>query len=285
MGRMPGRLRYGEHSPLVESPTMSGDEFIALIASAVIAVMTWGKWLWVGLSVESYYQSRKGCVYFVGAVVLAGILLLFVLNRWSSSDVQDSLFYTTFYMVLGAGFTGVVLKLFEYFGLSVRDDVLERFNTAAAIAVAGATLGATAAFAGGNIGDGPGWWVVVFCAALSNGALLLCWVFLDVFAGVGDRITIERDQPTAWRVGGLLAAGGIIFGRAVAGTWIDVEATLSDYSFVGAGGLILWVVGFVAELRFKREPRSTAAFMAGFVPAAAYVGLALVYVIQLPRWK
>ena len=71
---------------------------------------------------------------------------------------------------MGLGITALALC-----DLSARDDVVERSNRAAIPAIAGGLLAITLCFAGGNIGDGPGWWVVMFCGVLSTGTLLLAW--------------------------------------------------------------------------------------------------------------
>ena len=69
-------------------------------------------------------------------------------------------------------------------------------------------------FAGGNVGDGPGWWVVVFCAALSTGALFLLWGALQAATDLADSIVIERDGASAVRLAGFLVACGLVLGRS-----------------------------------------------------------------------
>lgn len=264
---------------------ISADEVVALAISVFLAVVTWCKWSWVAISVKRYNQSRTAGVSLLGGVALGAVLLLFVLGRWSSSDVRDSTIYTSFYFAMGLGFTGMVLAGFDRLGLSVRDDVFERFNPAAAITLAGTTVGTMVAFAGANIGDGPGWWVVVFCAAMSNGALLLGWAMLDLFTNVGERITVDRDVSTAWRAAGWFAATGIIYGRAVAGTWLGIDAAMSDFVMFGIGGLVLLVIALVAELGMKRGTLPRSAVTGGVLPGIVYVALAIAYVSQLPPWK
>ena len=107
--------------------------------------------------------------------------------------MRDDPLYFVFYLLMGAAWVGGGARILSFFGLCARDDVIERGNRAAAAAIAGALLGITLCFAGGNIGDGPGWWVVVFCAVLSTGVLLLFWSILDRATGMADTITIDHD--------------------------------------------------------------------------------------------
>ena len=105
---------------------------------------------------------------------------------------------------------------------------MERANGSASLAVAGAIIGITLAYAGGNIGDGPGWWVVVFCAALATLALFAAWMLLELASGVSDAVTVDRDPSAGMRLGGFLVACGLILGRS-AGDWISVDATVRDF--------------------------------------------------------
>lgn len=194
--------------------------------------------------------------------------------------MRDSTVYISFYLLIGAGFTGIILLLFDRAGLSLRDDALERRNPAAAVALAGTTVGSMAAFAGANIGDGPGWWVVIFCALLSNGALLTGWLVLDRMTGMGEAITIDRDMAAAGRAAGWLTGGGIVFGRAAAGDWTHVRATVHDFIGVAVGGLVLLGAAIVLErfLRSSGERRDALVF--GGIPAGIYICGAIAYITR-----
>jgi hypothetical protein len=63
--------------------------------------------------------------------------------------------YVLLYFFLGAMWVSVVVRILPFVGLSARDDVVERGNSSAARAIAGAILAITLCFAGGNIGNGP----------------------------------------------------------------------------------------------------------------------------------
>src|SRR5215469_5251918 len=152
---------------------MSGDEVFALIVSFVVGIVGWRAWFGGLLFLQPL--SRKPATQFLGwfSPVAAGAALLFVLFKWSSSDVRDAPIYIFFYMAMGFGWAGLWNLILPYAGLSFRDDALERDNDSAGLAIAGSLVGAMLAFAGANIGQGPGWWVVVFCSALGTGVMLM----------------------------------------------------------------------------------------------------------------
>src|SRR6202008_3721435 len=119
---------------------------------------------------------------------------------------------------------------FAFFGVSLRDDVAERDNHAAGLASVGLTGGATSWVAGANIGDGPGFEVVLFCTAIATMSLFLLWFLVARASNAADRITIERDSATGIRVGGWLAGTGMLLGACVAGYWVSLAGTLKDFA-------------------------------------------------------
>ena len=104
--------------------------------------------------------------------LVAAALLLAVLRYAASYDVRDDPAYLALYLILGAAWVGVSIRWLAVTGISTSDDVVERANGSASLAVAGAIIGITLAYAGGNIGDGPGWWVVVFCRGPGDAGVL-----------------------------------------------------------------------------------------------------------------
>ncbi|MEH2163310.1 MAG: hypothetical protein V7K38_20325 [Nostoc sp.] len=106
----------------------------------------------------------------------------------ASQDVRNNVLYLTFYLLMGATWVGIAVEAFLFCGLSVRDDAIERQNAAVSYSISGALIGVTLCFAGGNIGDGPGWWVVVYLAMLPIGAWFLLWLVVEFFtqiSGIG----------------------------------------------------------------------------------------------------
>jgi uncharacterized membrane protein YjfL (UPF0719 family) len=190
--------------------------------------------------------------------LLSGATILSVLMTISSHDVRDNPLYIFFYMVMWLGWTGIWNRIMPYLGLSCRDDALERGNTAAALAVCGGLLGVTLIFAGGNIGEGPGWWVVVFCAANSTVAMLVLWLIDNRISHVIEAITIDRDTAAGWRAAGFFISAGLILGRAIAGDWHSVDQTMYDFVRLGWPVLILWGIAMALDVLCHPTPERPA---------------------------
>jgi len=208
---------------------------------------------------------------------------MLILLRYSAPDVRHAPQYLLLYLVLGLAWLRASAYGFTYAGLSLRDDVIERGNAAALAAVSGALAGVNFCYAGSNIGSGPGWWVVVFSGALATVGLGAIWLLVDQMTGVNDLVTIDRDPAAGARLGGLLAASGLIFGRAVAGDWNSVQATVEDFARIGwvvlpvAGAALL--VERVAKPTVARPHPSAAA--AGALPALVYLLFAAAYILAI----
>ena len=178
---------------------------------------------------------------------------------------------------------GVFSRCFVFLGLSPHDDVVERRNASAAPATAGAMLAVACCYAGGNVGDGPGWWVVVFAGLLATGALFLAWYLLESIGKVSDAVTVERDVAAGWRLGGLLLALGLIFGRGVAGDWVSAGATCSDFVRVAWPAVPLVVGAGMLERSARPTVQAPvpAVVTLGVLPAFVYLGLGWAYVTWL----
>jgi hypothetical protein len=264
---------------------MSSDETFVLLVSLAVGGVGWGLML-MGLARlgEAARQARARRTLLL---VLAGCgtALLLVLLRLAAHDVRDSPEYVLFYLLLGAAWLRAAAALLPWLGLSLRDDVVERGNAAALPAAAGWLAGMTLAFAGGNIGDGPGWWVVVGCALLSSGVLVLAWLLMQALADATEAVVVERDVAAGWRLGGLLLACGLIAGRAAAGNYVSLEATISD--FVHHGWPVLPLLAFAIALQRalgpRPEPRQASLTVLGVTPALGYVAYAAL-TVALAGW-
>jgi len=264
---------------------VSGGEFFALILAGLVGFWAWVSWYIAVASVARLGARETGKPIIWFWPVVCAVTLFAILKTAASFDVRNDPLYLTFYMIMGAGWLGAVTKLLPVVGLNAREDVLERANPAATPAIAGALLGFTFCFAGGNIGDGPGWWVVVFSAGLATLTLGVLLIFFDRLTGIADMVTIERDTAAGTRLGGLMIAAGLILGRAVAGDWISGLDTLGD--LVTYGWPVLGVFMLAALIERQGQPtvesptRSVA--LLGAPPALLYVAGAVAYVISLGR--
>lgn len=265
---------------------MSEGELALLVASLVAATVTWSQWYR-----DALYAARRCSGIdvrwpLVVVPVLCGVLLLEILRRFSSFDVRDSVFWTFYYMAVGAGWVGGGTKLLPFFGLSARDDVAERGNGAAAVALAGFLIGLTLCFAGANIGDGPGWWVVIFSALLSSGALLALWRWIAQ-SGAADTITIDRDPSAGWRAAGFFVGAGALLGRSVAGDWVSAVATVRDFVLRGWPVLILALVAVWLERRLRPTPEAVTRPLIshGILPSLLFAAAGALAVIRLGWWE
>jgi hypothetical protein len=261
---------------------MSGDEIVVTIASLVVGPVLWIVW-WARARAATPFAKTEGPGVMIGAVAACGALIFAILKLGASHDVRDAPQYLFMYVVLGVAWIRLFEVTMAFAGLSVRDDVIERRNLAAMPAAIGALLGATLSYAGGNIGDGPGWWVVVFSAALSTATLMAAWLLLERITSISDAVTIDRDPSAGVRLGAFLAACGLVLGRAVAGDWTSAAITIRDYArFLPAVGMLV-ILGAVVERLARPTPERPRASMAAFGYGAAvlYLGFAAAYAAMI----
>lgn len=260
---------------------MSGDELVVLLASGVVTTVAWLTWYVRAVRLGRVPAASRGLLLLsplVGAVMLFGAL-----KTLAADDVRDAPEYLLLYMLLGGAWIAFGMWFLPMLGLSARDDVLERGNRAAADAVAGALIAITLCFIGANIGDGPGWWVVVFSAGLSTGALLLTWLILEMATGISDEVTIDRDRAAGIRLAGFLVACGVIFGRAAAGDWESAALTVSDFWQVAIPVVPLLVAAAIVEFVLRPTPSHPRPSVVGYgaAPAVLYLSVAVVVLMRI----
>jgi hypothetical protein len=262
---------------------MSGDEIVVLMVSAFVALVCWSVWYIAPMMVRTIGRRSPGRWLLQITPFIAGAVLWAVLRSASSFDVRDDPRYLTFYLVLGAAWVGLWMRWLAVNGLSTRDDVVERANGSAAIAIAGAMLGITLSYAGGNVGDGPGWWVVVFAAGLSTVAFFTAWMLLELVSGVSETVTVDRDPAAGVRLAGFLVGTGLILGRSVAGDWVSAEATVRDFVVMAWPALVLVIAAAIVERAARPTPQSPrpAVLLYGLVPALSYISGAAYQVMRL----
>ena len=259
---------------------MSADEVLVTAAAVFVGPLLWALWLFQ-MSRLPMLRRRSGIGVIAAALVACTILIFIVLKTSASYDVVESPAYLFMYVVLGLAWARLAEPTFRFAGLSARDDVVERGNRAAVPAVVGALLAVTLCYAGGNVGDGPGWWVVIFSAALSTGTLLVAWLTLTGTAPIVDAVTVDRDPAAGLRLGAFLVSCGVVLGRSVAGDWESAASTVADF----AAWLPFVLLLFGAAKVFERLGRATperpqpSLFAWGVVPSLVYLLLAIGTVI------
>ena len=225
-------------------------------------------------------RSNPAIVYLQLVPVFCATIIGYVLLLYSASDVRSDIYYIFEYLVLGIAWVAVAEWLFRYMGISAIFDVVERRNLAALIAVAGGLIGVACCYSGGNIGEGPGAEVVFFSAGLVTLIYFFLWWLFSVVTRVDITITCDRDIASGVRLGGFLAAAGLILGRAAAGNWVSYSATVIDIALYGSPVLILWAAAVIIERRLQPandhsipSPIKYSALSAVFyiVCAAAYI--------------
>ena len=260
---------------------MSGDEVFVTVFAIVLGPIGWAWWLFRANAVDGLRRGRPPVAMLGGAVGVAGLLVFAVLRLWAADDVREAPPYLFMYFVLGLAWMRLAAIFFPLAGLNPRDDLIERRNAAAYPSWIGAIVGVALCYAGANIGNGPGWWVVVFSAALATTALAAVWLIAGRWGGLVELVTVGRDLAAGVRLGGLLTACGAIFGWAVAGDWIYAAATIEDFAARAWMAIPIVIVALMIERVAQPTPQRLRLPIvpAGAVPALLYLILAAVAIM------
>lgn len=262
---------------------MSPDEGLVLVLSVLAGPVALMIWFFRMARVSALGQRSTYLGGLRSAVIVSGAILVLVLRTLAAPDVRDDPVYLAFYFLLGLAWLRLVEFLFGFVGTSGRDDVIERRNGAALPMTAGVMIGATLCYAGGNIGAGPGWWVVVFSAGLATLGLFAVWLGVDRATNVAERLRIDRDAAAGGRLGALLVASGAILGRAVVGDWESAPATIVDFVVLGwpvVGLLALAIAAERGTAPTYGAPGDHVRFSPGAV-GSLYLAIAVAYIVFL----
>ena len=215
-------------------------------------------------------------------------IFVYTLTALAASDVVNDPFYIIFYILMGFAWLYLGVFIMSYFlDLSWVDDILNMNNNAALLAVAGGFLGLTVIYAAANIGEGPGWWCVVFAGSLGLVSWTALALFMNLLTQASERITVGRDVSCGLRTGCFLFASGIILGRASAGDWTSLSATVLEFA-TGWPALPLTAAAIIGEKLFAGLEKDSDAFGSGnFLESALWgtllIGAAIVSVIIFPQ--
>jgi hypothetical protein len=254
---------------------VSGDEALVLILSIVFGLFGWFKRIArvVGITVAPLTSDLRDWV--LAAPVLALILIGLVLRFYASFDVQNDPIYLVTYLSFGMLWTRMGSSTLS--GFDLIGDVAERGNKAALFAWSGAVIGSAMCFAGANVGDGPGWWCVLWAAALGTLGWFTTWSTLHALTGAADHVTIDRDPASGVRVASFLAASGVLWGRGAAGDWTSFVATFVEL-FAAWPVLLLLCKAIAQERLLRPTPQRLRGhwFAHGVLPALFDVPLVVV---------
>jgi uncharacterized membrane protein YjfL (UPF0719 family) len=252
-------------------------EPFAGLVSAVVAMITWAPWYGDIFRVNRLAAPRRYRLVLGFAPFACLLFVLSCLHTSAAKAVRENVRYTAVYMGMGAAVLGVSAQLLPFLGVSARDDVLERRNPAALIAVVGALMGAILCFMGGNIGEGPGVEAVLISVGAALCIWFVLWYLVDLLSGgvVSERITIDRDTASGIRLAGLLTSNGMILGAAAAGDWIP-DRFLHDFAVCAWPALLLTAIAVVVE----RISKSRSTVGRSILTASGYLVVAVAWVIN-----
>lgn len=261
---------------------MEGDEVFIFLGCIFAAGFLWGNYYQQSFAIKPpHLQSNPLGLQLVP--LLCALVVFIVLRKFAAHDVRNSAVYLSFYMVLGMAWLAIAERCSLYLGMSIRDDYFERGNPAAGIALAGFLLGNAFCFAGANIGEGPGWYVVVFCSFLATSTLFLVFGTLAAISGVMEAITIDRDLASGIRAAGFFAGCGLLLGEAVAGDWASTVATFVDFLKLGWRVLVLLALAAIFERSLRPTPvqPTPPPWTRGLLPGLLYLGTTIILLVML----
>jgi uncharacterized membrane protein YjfL (UPF0719 family) len=209
------------------------------------------------------------------------------LKFWGATEIRAKVTAVFFLTVVSAVWLILAAKLFPWFGLSLRNDAVERKNSSALIALCGAVLALGFVYAGANIGEGPSFTNNFFCGVLGTASFFLLWFIVELVGKISRSIAEERDLATGLRMCGLLLAFGLILGRALAGDWHSKTATVQDFIRDGWPAAIFLVLTLIVEpfARPNRRQPFPPWPVYGLLPAGVYVSLAAAWLWHLGPWE
>jgi hypothetical protein len=265
----------------------SPDEWFFFAAAAVVAVVGAVLWYMPLARVSTLGRATGVRMALAGVPVVCVVLLVVVLDKWADPvSVAGHPDYVTLFLVGGAAWlfaTGV--SCFPFLGISVRDDAVERGNTAAVVVACGAVVGITLAYAQSNIGTGPTIWTTLVPAFFATLGLFVTWIVAEVIGGIAEAVTVDRDVASAIRLAALLVASGAILGRAMAGDWTDWRSTFVDFAAQGWPAIALAVASGVAHRALRPTPQRPrpAVVPLGIIPAVILFVIAAGWLVYLGK--
>jgi hypothetical protein len=252
------------------------ESWAGLVCSA-IALIVWAPW-YTGVFRMNRLAAPRSYRLVLGLAPIACVLFLLVcIHSSAAKPIRGSARSAVIYVAFGVAALGVSAQLSRLLGVSARDDVLERRNPAALVAIVGAFVGATLFLAGSCAGHELGLEIVIVAAAVTMFTWFFLWCLVELASGqvVSERITVERDSGSAVRLAGLLTANGLVLGAAAAGGWIPDR--FPDFALSASPALAFTAVAVVVE----RLSKSRSTVGRSVMIVAAYVVIAAAWAIHV----
>ena len=246
-----------------------------LLASAVV----WMVYSFRATHLKPALQRGPRFPHLLVAFLALNAITLTVLLTLASADVRTNPFYIAFYLTMGVAASLFTLLALKLVGVD-RADVHERGNSAAPTLEFCALIAGGLAFAGANIGDGPGYWVVVICTAFSMGTLFALALVHIAMSRTIYRILVDRERGTAFRFGCLLIGCGLVLGRSVAGDWTGYAAATGDFLRLGWPA-VLYVVADTIAARVSLSREVDGNLWADRTTGVVYLLVAVGYIFTL----
>jgi uncharacterized membrane protein YjfL (UPF0719 family) len=239
----------------------------ALVPGAFSGALLWGCWYWELASVTRLGSEHRERTLLrwapVACLLLAAILVIADGEVFLPPVCLVSRLMMWFFWVT------LMTQAVSFFGSIPREDVAERNNKAAALAIAGALVAFTlcSALAGHRALVVGRQREAIWSACGACGGLIVIWVIVEAKTRLSETITIDRDASAGWRLTGLLLAAALLCGPGadalvVGDWWVGV---------VEISGVVVLVVAAVAVERIVQPLRR--------FRQAGSVGLAFVYVL------
>ena len=116
---------------------------------------------------------------FVACAAACLTMMAVALHLWGAVEVRANPGEVIFLCFVGVFWLILATGLFSWFGLSYRDDVAERRNAAALVALCGALTASALVYTGGSLGEGPSYLNNFFSAGLAMAGLFALWIVLS----------------------------------------------------------------------------------------------------------
>lgn len=259
----------------------SDDEVFCLLVSGVVGIVGFVQWV-RGLSNVRTSGAIHAGMALVPVACAAG--LLWVLQYWADPvAVAGHADYVFLFMLVGFAWMTLLGAGLTAMGVSLRDDVLERQNKAAAVLWAGWMIGGMTLYAGANVGSGPTIWTTIAPAMVGTVLLMAGISVLGASWGMVDAVAIDRDVATGMRNTGVMMGMGLVIGRAAAGDWWSWGSTFADLLKLSWPAGVLLAAGLWMNKKWRptaQRPRGNVVKM-GLLPGAAMVGMALAWIVWL----